>query len=89
MDESKKQSWFQNLTKKQKTWLGVIGAIVILGIVGNIVNPKPSACKCIENMDLGYYDALNDKDREMRDKCLKAYAGNATLYIECKKERGE
>lgn len=80
MEELKKNPWL---------WISVIGAIVILGIVGNIVNPKPSACKCIENMNLGYYDALGDKDQEMRDKCNKAYAGSASRLIECRKERGE
>lgn len=84
------QKW-DNMEPKKKKRLIIIGVVIfILFILSGIFGPKkPSACDCIDNMDLGYYDALNDKDREMRDKCLKAYAGNATLYIECKKERGE
>lgn len=90
MEKPKKKTlgeWWSERTKNQKYL--IIGGVVLLGVIGGLTNDTPSACDCIDNLDLGYYDALSKKDRDMRDKCNKAYAGRATLYIECKKEKGQ
>jgi uncharacterized membrane protein YvbJ len=85
------QKEWENMEPKKKKRLMIIGiGILSLLVIAGIFGPKkPSACDCIDNLDLGYYDALSKKDREMRDKCNEAYAGRATLYIECKKEKGQ
>ena len=69
-----------------KKILIILSAVSLVSIIGC----KPKACDCIDNSDLGYYDALSKKDREMRDKCNEAHAASrATMYIECKKEKGQ
>ena len=91
-EETEKKSWYKSLPPNQKKIVNfsAIAIFVITFIaVSNVINPKPTACQCIDNSDLGYYDALGDKDREVRDQCNKLYPGPATRYTECKKERGE
>jgi hypothetical protein len=87
MEKKTLKEWWSERPKKQK-YLIIIGVLLFI-IIGNIINTKPSACGCIENLEIGYYDALNENDRKMRDKCNEAYAGDATLYIECQKEKGK
>lgn len=65
--------------------LFVLVAIVVLFIK---FGGKPNSCDCIDNLseNIGPYYLLSDKDKKFRDECNKAWAGRATMWLDCNKK---
>ena len=81
---------WKNMEPRKKKNIYIIGAVVFAFIIlSNIFGAgKPSACDCIDNWELGYFEGLSEENKVKRQRCNDTYAGEMTAHIECEKEKG-
>jgi hypothetical protein len=83
MKQQEKQPLDSNSKKKIRAFIIVIGILIGVGLIAEKINPSPTACDCMKNLDKGYYDLLSKPDKEVRNYCNDKYAGSATMWLEC------
>lgn len=80
------KEWWQERSKNQKYL--IIGGVILLGVFGGLINPKPEPCDCIGLLELkrnkmDYAPGMSNEDFRKWEKCYDAYAGPAGAFLKC------